>query len=992
MRANSKVREPELQVDCLKGTYVAQQNRNAEAPSVVLHDGPPYANGRIHMGHVLNKVLKDIIVRFNILQGHKVSFVPGWDCHGLPIEMKAIQEIATEVKRADASNLQTAARVREASALIATEAIQAQREAFMRLGVCADWENPYLTMAPAYEASQMDVFRKLFDRGCIFRGVRPVYWSPSSRTALAEAELEYPEGHKSLSAYVVLPLVGEGSGMSLAQFAQKVGIKLPTANVKHDVSVSVCIWTTTPWTLPSNQAVAFSNDLNYVLLHVTRKNKVDDSMSTSLLVVAEDLVASFVAVATDVVGHEIMFAFKGSQLAGLFCNHPLAPPGVTDNTAEPQALPMTVPLIPGDHVTSASGTGLVHIAPSHGHDDFLLGQKAGLKYDYCAVDDDGRFTSQVVRPDVFSGMEVLGTGNKKVMEVLQAEGRLWASSLYEHKYPYDWRSKKPVIVRTTAQWFCSLAELKDDALAAAMSEKLSIIPSSGRSRLSAFIGSRSEWCISRQRSWGVPIPAFYDVNTGAAFMNSETIAHVREIFAKKGSSSWWTESVEALLPESHRHLAATLRKGYDTLDVWFDSGSSWKYLHDAVLKQKPSHQTVIYCEGSDQHRGWFQSSLLTSIAVEKRAPYDVLVTHGFVLDEKGRKMSKSLGNVIDPMKMVDKYSADILRMWVASSDYTRDVLVGDEILGKVGENVRKIRNTCRFLLGNLKAFRPSHDFVTPMSAPTSSVSFLDAWLFGRIKETARIVEQAYRAYDFCGAQSALVQFAVNDLSSVYLDGVKDRLYCNSPSDTDRKMAQSLCYLSLLVLMKGAAPIMCHTSEEVWHSLLASIGVVQKSPLLLSGPLSDVDGLLHDAASVEGSTDIARVAVNVFRVREVVNRLCETLRKAKSIGPSTDAVLHVLDTDVPSTPQSQSSLFGNFDSSSGRLQEVFGTSSVQWDAPTKDLASALTETIELKCADDQIRNVVVVVAPSPLSKCPRCWIRVAEAEDCLCDRCKRVLEK
>ncbi|KAF0852201.1 mitochondrial isoleucyl-tRNA synthetase (IleRS) [Andalucia godoyi] len=1054
MRANAKVREPELAMQCADELY-ARQLRQTERPLVVLHDGPPYANGKIHMGHALNKVLKDMVCRWNILYGKRVSFVPGWDCHGLPIEMKAIQQLqatptptttttttttptttkitskttaatvpgsdqakgkqpGTGTELFDGSKFSPAT-IRQVSKSIATQSIEDQRTAFKRLGVAADWNSPYKTMTPEYEASQLDVLRALYASGCIFRGVRPVFWSPSSRTALAESELEYPEGHKSRAVYVLLPVVQAGNGR--VRFASSLFPALPEHD--EDAPLHVCIWTTTPWTLPANQAVAFNKNLNYVLLKVSHADN-----TPFYVLVAENLFHPFVLSKNNPEYKvERVYAIGGSKLEGLWCAHPMSSPSDPSRATfpgtapAPSPLPMIVPLIHGDYVTETSGTGLVHTAPSHGQEDFLLGQQHGLNTSFCAVDDAGKYTAETVRADELEGLSVLTDGNAKVLALLEREGRVWSTGLYEHKYAYDWRTKQPVLVRTTAQWFCSLDTLKEKAMQSALDDKLEIIPASGRARLSAFVNSRSDWCISRQRSWGVPIPVFYEISTGQAFMNEEIIDHVRSVFLKTGGSdAWWNLSVEDLLPPSLKSRAASFKKGADTLDVWFDSGSSWKYLQDSILKRdllpagsmSKKHagvEKVIYCEGSDQHRGWFQSSLLTSIAVQNKAPYNVLLTHGFVLDEQGRKMSKSLGNVLDPIQVVDSFSADILRMWAASSDYSRDVLVGNEILNKVAENVRKIRNTCRFLLGNLSGF--TSESLDTVLRNWSDLPFVDQWLLGKCAAVSTSVEKAYQACDFASVQSQLVAFATNDLSAFYLDCTKDRVYCNAATDVNRLSAQVCMYVALLTLMKCAAPILCHTSEEIWQHLCKTLGQSSTSLLLLDGWVHDLNARI--AQVQEGSRTSAGDLVSRLQgVRESTNRALEVLRKNRVIGSSVDAHVSLTfadrKTDVWDVSHHLTEFF-NVSTVSLAINSSLAQSSPALDASedTGSSAPSAFATAEVvpnqagtectvQISDPEYGRVTIATALSSRCKCPRCWMRTALLEGHVCARCESVLNR
>lgn len=685
LRANSIVREPEIQKIWEDNEVFRRVSEKNSGGNFVLHDGPPYANGNLHMGHALNKILKDIINRYKLLQNHKIHFVPGWDCHGLPIELKVLQSMDQEARKG-----LTTIKLREKAAAFAKEAVDSQMKSFKRYGVWADWDNPYLTLSPEYEAAQIEVFGKMAMHGHIYRGRKPVHWSPSSRTALAEAELEYPEGHTSKSIYAIFKMVtaSQDSSDILKEFFP---------------DLCLAIWTTTPWTIPANAAVAVNPELLYAVVEVQHVLEDASTSSNGKLLNLGKIITSgnrklFLIVASDLIQtlesklHLKLSprkTFLGSVLENCRYIHPV-------NGYECPVV------IGGDYINTESGTGLVHTAPGHGQEDYVTGLKYNLPI-LSPVSDDGKFTEDAGQ---FSGLDVLGDGNVAVVKFLDDQLSLLTEEPYKHKYPYDWRTKKPTIFRATEQWFASVDGFRQAAMDAISQVKW--IPSQAENRIVAMTSSRSDWCISRQRNWGVPIPVFYHASSKEPLINQETLAHVQEIISTKGSDAWWKMSTEELLPEKYRSKASEYIKGTDTMDVWFDSGSSWA----AVLGKREglSFPADVYLEGTDQHRGWFQSSLLTSIATTGKAPYSSVITHGFVLDEKGFKMSKSLGNVVDPDIIISGgksakdgpgYGADVLRLWVSSVDYTVDVLIGPQVLRQMSDVYRKLRGTLRFLLSNL---------------------------------------------------------------------------------------------------------------------------------------------------------------------------------------------------------------------------------------------------------------------------------------------------
>ena len=832
LHAKHAANEPALAAKLAVDHYASQTKLRAanSTRDFILHDGPPYANGELHMGHFLNKALKDMINRWQLLRGRRVRFTPGWDCHGLPIELRALQ-LAGGTEAAHAlSPLQ----IRAQAADCAREAIDAQRSSFMRWGVMGDWSQPYTTMQPAYEAAQLGVLQDMIANGLIVRGARPVHWSPASRTALAEAELDYVDAHKSSAAFIAFPLLSQ-----------------PSSSSESLDGASLVIWTTTPWTIPANQAVCAREDLTYALVEVgdevegsSEEGKGNDGAADapSLLILAEARLPAL----RDALGRELIVkrTLPGSELSGLHCAHPLSG--------------RQVPLLFGDHVTEDAGTGLVHTAPGHGPEDFVIGNAHGLPA-ACPVDELGCFTSATDEAAPFSGMAVLGEGNKAVIDTLRSNGSLLSvDSKYLHRYPYDWRSKTPVIFRTTPQWFVELEGLREGALEALQSVEL--LPPSGRQRLEAFVRGRSEWCLSRQRSWGVPLPAFYHKQTGEALLTEETVEHVRSLVAMHGSSCWWEMDEAQLLPPRLQHEADNWSKGADTLDVWFDSGASWS----AVLPQQEDTAATappladLYLEGSDQHRGWFQSSLLTHVGAKgasRGAPYASIVTHGFVVDERGAKMSKSIGNVILPSELIegiaaaapqpaaapepaaepmtgrDKKSAkktkkqrkaerndrgkqgplgvDVLRLWVAMSDWTSDVAIGESVLQKPREAYRRLRNSCRFMLGNLHDFDAATD-----SVPLDELRGGDRYMLHQLAAFAKAVEASHDAHQTHRVVSSAIVLAGDALSADYFDAAKERLYCADATGISRRSVQTVLHHSLDTLLLALGPIVPFLVEEV----------------------------------------------------------------------------------------------------------------------------------------------------------------------------------
>ena len=938
MRANATQREPEIQQFWTEHqVYEHLAEINPGAP-FVLHDGPPYANGDLHIGHALNKILKDIINKYQILRGRKVRYIPGWDCHGLPIELKVLQAMDSETR----AQL-TPIKLRKKAKAFALKTIDRQRDSFKRYGVWGDWDAPYMTLQPEYEAAQIGVFGEMYLKGYIYRGLKSVHWSPSSQTALAEAELEYPEGHISPSIYAAFPMVGASAATEakLAPYLSDLG---------------VAIWTTTPWTIPANLAVAVNPDLTYVVAAVA------SGQPFKYLIIAKDLLAKI----SQVVGSELTAKaeFKGSELEHSTYRHPLFD----------RESPI---VIGGDYVTTESGTGLVHTAPGHGQEDFVVGQRYGLPI-LCPVDERGDMTEEA---GPFAGLNVLKDANPAVIEALEKAGALLKHEPYAHKYPYDWRTKKPTIFRATEQWFASVEGFRDEALKAIREVKW--VPAQGENRITPMVSDRNDWCISRQRTWGMPIPVFYDTETGEPLINAETLAHIQAIFAEKGSDAWWEMADADLLPEPYRSDGRTYRKGTDTMDVWFDSGSSWA----AVAKQRTglNYPVDLYLEGSDQHRGWFQSSLLTSVAVNGCAPYKQVLTHGFALDEQGRKMSKSIGNVVDPKVVIDggknhkqdpPYGADVLRLWVSSVDYSSDVPLGKNILKQMADVYRKIRNTARFLLGNIHDYDPAKDAV-----PYDQLPELDRYMLHRITEVFTEVQDAFDTYQFFRFFQTVQNFCVVDLSNFYLDIAKDRLYISDANSPRRRSCQMVLAIAIENLAKAIAPVLSHMAEDIWQNLPYD---VPQTSVFESGWFN-----LDEQWQQPQLSDTWQ---QLRTIRQEVNRVLEQARTVKELGSSLEAkvLLYVADLDLRQalTAMNPDNAIAAGNTHVDELRYLLLVSQVEvLESP--DALQGLPYSSEADWL-----GIGVIKAEG--QKCDRCWnystyVGQSEADPTLCDRCVEALQ-
>ncbi|QKS71506.1 isoleucine--tRNA ligase [Paenalkalicoccus suaedae] len=815
MRGNLPNREPDMQKDWEeRRLYEKVQERTAGRPTFILHDGPPYANGDIHMGHALNKILKDFIVRHKSMTGFHAPYVPGWDTHGLPIETAL-----TKKGKVDRKKL-SIAEFRKLCAEYALEQVDSQREQFKRLGVRGDWDNPYVTLHHGYEAQQIKVFGEMAKKGYIYKGKKPVYWSPSSESALAEAEIEYHD-KRSPSIYVAFDVT---DGRGVLQGDEKF-----------------VIWTTTPWTIPANLAIALNATLDYVTVAVNGAKYI---VAEGLL---EELVGQF-----EWTDYEVVATHKGAELEHAKAKHPLY---------DRESL-----IILGDHVTLDAGTGCVHTAPGHGEDDYIVGQQYGLDV-LCPVDDKGVFTDEA---PMFEGL-FYDAANKPISEKLEEVGALLKLNFFTHSYPHDWRTKKPVIFRATSQWFASIKDFREDLLREV--EETTWLPKWGETRLYNMVRDRGDWCISRQRVWGVPIPVFYGENN-EPIITDETIEHVSDLFREHGSNIWFEWDAKELLPEgftSEHSPNGTFTKETDIMDVWFDSGSS----HQAVLHERDDlvRPADVYIEGSDQYRGWFNSSLSTSVAVTGKAPYKSVISHGFTLDGEGKKMSKSLGNTIIPNKVMQQLGADILRLWVASVDYQADVRVSDAILKQVAEVYRKIRNTFRFLLGNLEGFDPANHRVS-----YEDLSGLDQYMLVKLNDLVRDVRKGYDEYQFSTVYNKVHNFCTIELSSFYMDIGKDYLYLKEEDHISRRRIQTVMYDTLVTLTKLLSPILSHTTEEVWGFIP---GVSEEAVQLTDMP---------EVQEFTGVEELVKKWDRFVLLRDDVLKAYEDARNEKGINKSAHATL------------------------------------------------------------------------------------------------------
>ncbi|KAH7907567.1 tRNA synthetases class I-domain-containing protein [Hygrophoropsis aurantiaca] len=989
------------------------QAKNAKGSLFVMHDGPPYANGHLHIGHALNKIIKDIINRYHVLIGDRVHYFPGWDCHGLPIENKALQELKKDVVTLPPNVIRSAAKS------TAEREMQTQKEEFQQFGIMADWspKTTYRTLDHQYEIRQLQIFQKMVEKGLIYRHYRPVHYSPSSRSALAEAELVYKDNHISHSVYVTFAVIANTETRStvLCEVLATQGLKL-------------LVWTTTPWTLTANMGIAVHPELTYSL--------VKTQSSHELTVVAKDRILAL----QDIVGPlESIAELPGADLVDLT----YAP--LFSSIYDAEALP-PLRIIPANHVTSESGTGLVHCAPAHGAEDYLafrsLGLLQGTTTDMlCHVDGNGYFADSVasiVGHDVAKslvGQDVLKGGSKAIVQLLGQAGSLVKMQKIKHRYPYDWKTNEPIIVTATSQWFANLDNIKDDALEAL--KDVEFFPANSRNRLESFVRSRSEWCISRQRVWGVPIPALYHIPTDRPVLDSESLTHILQVLEKHGVAHWWDGPVQDFLPPRllTESAASEWRKGTDTMDVWFDSGTSWSML-TAPEGGDDAHQEArrfvadVCLEGSDQHRGWFQSQLLTAVgsAPEDSAPsspYGTLITHGMVLDEAGIKMSKSLGNVVSPMSVINggkdlkkepAYGADVLRLWAATVEYWRDMSIGPTTLAQSAQSLKKIRNSARFILGNIG------ERAQLQPVRKEDLGLAERYIMNELYKLENTAREGYVAYNFPKVMTVLSNFANLTLSSLYLDITKDCLYADSIESKERRVVVATLERALHTMITVMAPVLPHLAEEI-HSVLNTKveSNADASPLsFFTKPWVPLEAMWQD---VQAEQDMA----DLLRVRAVVLSLLEKARKDKNLKSSLEAEVDLslglvssdtidANTAVDKSADAQlPALVKLLEREEGFLKTLFLVSDVRVDSLTFNAALSTaspsnpttdwTYTSELPLPDSDLAHtqhsslphtnvprctLYVRVRPAAREKCPRCWTYTREAEADLCSRCEGVV--
>ena len=879
MKANLAQKEGLQLRDWQKAHIYEKSIEDKTKPVFFLHDGPPYANGDIHVGHAINKILKDIILKYKRMQGFHAPYIPGWDTHGLPIEWKIIQEKGEKV--ANMSVLELRAECKK----YALKQVEKQKKDFIRLGVMGDFDNPYITLKPEFEAEELRVFKEIYENGYVFKGLKPVYWSPTTQTALAEAEIEYKDV-TSPAIYVKMELLDDG--------LEKLGID----------NASIVIWTTTPWTLPANLGISLNKDFDYGLYKTKKGN----------LIVAKDLAE--VSFSKMKLNYELIKEFKGALLEKVHYLHPFF---------DREGL-----VILGDHVTNDAGTGCVHTAPGHGVDDFIVGNKYNIGV-LSPVDDRGHMTFEAGK---YEGL-FYKKAEKKIVEDLTNSGHILAYEEITHSYPHDWRSKKPVIYRATEQWFINIADsdIRENALK--ILDDIKFYPEWGKNRIRAMLEVRPDWTISRQRVWGVPIPIFYNKKNEIIY-HSDIMDRIISLVEKEGTDVWWKYDAKELigkdLLEKYDLEDEEIRKEKSILDVWFDSGVS----HRAVVVQRGYDRPVdLYLEGSDQHRGWFQSSLLTSIASTKDRPYKQILTHGFVNDGQGRKMSKSIGNTIVPNEVIEKYGADILRLWVSSVDYREDVRLSEDILNRTSDSYRKIRNTARYLLGNIYDFNYNEDKVE-----YSEMLEIDKWAINKLERLKKKLEKLYDNFEFYNIFQEISYFCIIEMSSFYLDIIKDRLYCEYHSSQKRRSAQTVLAEILKVLVRVISPVLSFTAEEIWAKMPEELK--DKESVLLTSWIKVNEEYIDDKLEEKWR----KLSV----LRKEVNKKIEELRQNGVIGLSLDArvVLNIKNPEYEFVIE-----YSDWD-----LSDIFLVSQIEYSNEELDKT--------------EIEGISVKIVRALGEKCQRCW--------------------
>lgn len=883
-----------------------------ERESFILHDGPPYANGNIHIGHALNKILKDIVMKHKRLLGYNAPYIPGWDTHGLPIELKVSEELGDKMKDMSTDE------IRDKCAEYAKKWINIQKEGFIRLGILGDWENPYMTLAPEYEAKQLEVFAELYENGYVFKGLKPIYWSPVTETALAEAEIEY-KNHTSTAIYVKMELNPD----ALA----KVGLG----------EASFVIWTTTPWTIPANTGICLNEEFIYGIYKTEKGN----------LILAKELAEKCFS-EIGIREFKLIKEFTGKEFERVTYKHPF--------------LNRNGIVVLGEHVTLLAGSGCVHTAPGHGQDDYVVGVRYGLQI-ISPVNNKGVMTEEAGK---YSGL-FYAKANKAICADLHESGHLLHEAKLEHSYPHDWRSKTPVIFRATEQWFIKAegSDLREKALKAL--DNVEFIPAWGKNRIGSMVETRPDWCISRQRTWGVPIPIFYNEKTGAEIFNRDIINRVIEIVKVQGTNAWIKKSPKELIGEEllkkYNLEGVEIRKETNIMDVWFDSGSSHRAVLEARGLKRPAD---LYLEGSDQHRGWFQTSLLTSIGSTHDAPFKTILTHGFVNDGNGRKMSKSLGNVVAPEDIIKTYGADILRLWCASVDYSEDVKISDNIMKQMAESYRRVRNTARYILGNSFDFDPKNDKV-----PYEELEEIDKWALNKLERLKRTVTESYLKYEFYNLFQEIHYFAGIDMSAFYLDIIKDRLYAERSDSKKRRSAQTVMCEILLTLTKMIAPILSFTAEEIWDNL--PLAMKDSESILLTKWYNTNDQWINDELENKWGT--------ILKYRKDINKYLELARQGenKIIGNSLDArvMLYTEKRD---------------------LNEF-----IKENRELLELGTIVSHIVLMDIKDEtfgqgeEFTELFIKVTQSEGEKCERCWKYTTERGldsqyDTLCPRCTTVMKQ